>query len=149
MYTKIVVGTDGSDTASQAVLHAANLARTFGATLHLVSAYKRPGSVAALAAAPEAILTVDDSQWRYAAESETTKMLDQAAASFADVKVVTHVEAGDPVRAICSVADVVGADLVVVGNKGMKGARRLLGSVPNSVAHSAPCSVLVVETTGS
>jgi nucleotide-binding universal stress UspA family protein len=38
-----------------------------------------------------------------------------------------------------------GADLLVIGNKGMQ--RRVLGSVPNTVAHSAPCSVLVVKTT--
>jgi nucleotide-binding universal stress UspA family protein len=37
---------------------------------------------------------------------------------------------------------------IVVGNKGMRGARRVLGSVPNSVAHLAPCSVLIVDTTG-
>ena len=38
------------------------------------------------------------------------------------------------------------ADLIVVGNKGMTGVRRVLGSVPNSVAHSAPCSVLIAFT---
>ena len=39
-------------------------------------------------------------------------------------------------------------DLVVVGNKGMTGARRfLLGSVPNNISHHAPCSVLIVKTT--
>ena len=43
-------------------------------------------------------------------------------------------------------ADRIGADLIVVGNKGMKGVRRVLGSVPNSVAHQANCSVLIVDT---
>jgi nucleotide-binding universal stress UspA family protein len=45
-----------------------------------------------------------------------------------------------------SVAEGVGADLIVVGSKGMKGARRIIGSVPNSVAHRAPCHVLVAKT---
>ncbi len=38
------------------------------------------------------------------------------------------------------------ADLLVVGNKGMRGARRILGSVPNSVAHGAHCSVATIDT---
>ena len=54
--------------------------------------------------------------------------------------------AGDAAEAIVRVADQIGADLIVVGNKGMKGVRRVLGSVPNSVAHHANCSVLIVDT---
>ena len=53
---------------------------------------------------------------------------------------------GDAAEAIVRVADQIGADLIVVGNKGMKGVRRVLGSVPNSVAHTANCSVLIVDT---
>jgi nucleotide-binding universal stress UspA family protein len=48
--------------------------------------------------------------------------------------------------AVCEVASTVDADLIVIGNRGMTGARRVLGSVPNSVAHHASCSVLIVET---
>jgi nucleotide-binding universal stress UspA family protein len=58
----------------------------------------------------------------------------------------THAKAGSPADAICEVATDVQADLIVVGNKGMSGARRILGSVPNSVAHQAPCSVLIADT---
>ena len=54
---------------------------------------------------------------------------------------------GDPAKAILSVAKEVGADLIVVGNKGMKGKGRFLGSVPNEVAHQAPCAVLIVSST--
>ena len=42
-------------------------------------------------------------------------------------------------------ADECGADILVVGNKGMQ--RRVLGSVPNTVTHKAACSVLIVKTT--
>ena len=61
--------------------------------------------------------------------------------------IVTDALPGDAVKAILQVAGEVDADLIVVGNKGMRGAGRLLGSVPNSVTHKAPCSVLVVKTT--
>ena len=48
--------------------------------------------------------------------------------------------------AILDTAESIGADLIVVGSKGMRGARRVLGSVPNSVAHGAGCAVLIVKT---
>ena len=49
--------------------------------------------------------------------------------------------------AIVSVSQRVGADLVVLGSRGMRGAGRLLGSIPNKVSHRAPCDVLIVLTT--
>jgi len=62
---------------------------------------------------------------------------------------VVHAATANPAEAIIQVAEQVGADLIVVGNKGMKGVRRVLGSVPNSVAHAAPLSVLVADTIGA
>ena len=60
----------------------------------------------------------------------------------------THALPGDPAKAILMVADEAGADLIVVGSKGMQGPRgKILGSVPNDVAHHANCSVLIVKTT--
>ena len=54
---------------------------------------------------------------------------------------------GDPAEAILDAAADVEADLIVVGNKGMSGARRfMLGGVPNKLSHHATCSVLVVDT---
>ena len=62
--------------------------------------------------------------------------------------VTTYAREGDPADAILDVAEERGADLIVVGNKGMTGAKRfLLGSVPNKVSHHAPCSVLIIRTT--
>ena len=64
------------------------------------------------------------------------------------IEVQTHPVEGDPAEAILNVAEKTDADLIVVGNKGMTGARRfLLGSVPNNVSHHAPCSVIIVRTT--
>jgi nucleotide-binding universal stress UspA family protein len=63
-------------------------------------------------------------------------------------EVETYAREGDPADAILDVAEEKGADLIVVGNKGMTGARRfLLGSVPNKVSHHAPCNVMIVRTT--
>ena len=77
-------------------------------------------------------------------------MLDKSAADAkkAKVDVVTHAREGDPADAILDVAEENGADLVMVGNKGMTGAKRfLLGSVPNKISHHAPCDVWIVRTT--
>jgi nucleotide-binding universal stress UspA family protein len=64
------------------------------------------------------------------------------------IEVQTHPVEGDPAEGILNVAEETKADLIVVGNKGMTGARRfLLGSVPNNVSHHAPCSVIIVRTT--
>jgi len=73
------------------------------------------------------------------------KAVDLARARGIEAKV--HAPKGDPADALMTVAERVGADLIVVGNRGMTGARRLLGSVPNKVTHQATCSVLVVNTT--
>ncbi len=65
----------------------------------------------------------------------------------AGVEVEIHAREGDPADAILDVAEERNADLIVVGNKGMTGAKRfLLGSVPNKVSHHAPCSVLIIRT---
>jgi nucleotide-binding universal stress UspA family protein len=60
-----------------------------------------------------------------------------------------HAATGPPAEAIVQAASRLGADLVIVGNKGMRGAKRVLGSIPNSIAHHAQCSVLIVDTTAA
>jgi nucleotide-binding universal stress UspA family protein len=146
MFSSIVVGTDGSDTATQAVRQAVDMAKALGATLELVSAYApvpEPRLRAERRDAPE------DVQWAINPREEVEASLADAAdiARQAGVSVNTHARQGDPVDAILDVAEEQNADLVIVGNKGMSGAKRfLLGSVPNKVSHHAPCSVLIVRT---
>jgi nucleotide-binding universal stress UspA family protein len=146
MFETIVVGTDGSDTAAQATAQAVDLARTLGARIRLVSAYE-PVSDRRLR--EERRETPEDLQWAITPREDVETVLEAAAATAreAGVDVEVFARQGDPADAILDVAEETEADLIVVGNKGMVGTRRfLLGSVPNTVSHRAPCSVLIVRT---
>jgi nucleotide-binding universal stress UspA family protein len=147
MFRTIVVGTDGSDTAGKAVAQAVELAGAVGAKVLVVSAYE-PVSDARLR--DEGRQVPPDMQWMVNPREDVDATLEEAAtaAQEAGVTVEAFPRQGDPADAILDVAEEQGADLVVVGNKGMTGAKRfLLGSVPNKVSHHAPCSVLIIRTT--
>jgi nucleotide-binding universal stress UspA family protein len=147
MFRSIVVGTDGSETASQAVRQAVDLAKATGARLELVSAYE---PVSGQRLREEGQQVPEDMQWMVNPREDVDATLEDASgvASEAGVEVETHARQGDPADAILDVAEETKADLIIVGNKGMTGARRfLLGSVPNKVSHHAPCSVLIIRTT--
>jgi nucleotide-binding universal stress UspA family protein len=148
VFASIVVGTDGSDTASTAVQYAIDLARQLEARLQIVSAYE-PVSDQRLR--NEAIEMPKDMHWMVNPREDVLTLLGEAlrAAQEAGVKdVETFARQGDAADAILDVAEEQRSDLIVVGNRGMTGAKRfLLGSVPNKVSHNAPCSVLVVRTT--
>ncbi len=147
MFKRIVVGTDGSDTASLAVSHAVDLAKATGAALDVVTAYEQGGTALST---DEKVEIPGDVQYEVGPRQEVNMVLDGAAgtAEQAGVSATTHAREGDPADALLDVAEEVKADLVVVGNKGMTGAKRfLLGSVPNKVSHHAPCSVYIVRTT--
>jgi nucleotide-binding universal stress UspA family protein len=139
----IVVGTDGSETAKEAVNEAIRLAKAFDAELHVVSAYK-PLRGAHVSGAPAGAAKV----WQPLPDSRVEAILQEAAAAvrLRDVPVKTHSSEDEPADALLSIASEVGANLIVVGNRGMQGARRVLGSVPNKVAHHASCNVLIVAT---
>jgi nucleotide-binding universal stress UspA family protein len=147
VFRSIVVGTDGSDTATQAVRQAVDLANAVGAKLELVSAYE---PVPQQRLAEERRDAPEDLQWAINPREDVDTTLESAAAIARDVGVTVEVfpRQGDPADAILDVAEERDADLIVVGNKGMTGAKRfLLGSVPNKVSHHAPCSVLIIRTT--
>lgn len=143
MFKTIVVGTDGSSTADQAVEAAANLARSSGASLHVVTAYRdAPGMGAASGAA-----FADGGGARAVLHEAATNIAEKSAANWAhDLDWSAYAVGAAAADGILSVATSVGADLIVVGSLGMHGARRVLGSVPNSVAHGADCAVLIVKT---
>lgn len=147
MFQTIVVGTDGSETAGKAVREATGLAKAVGGKVALVSAYE-PISQARLR--DEAREAPEDLQWLVNPREDVDATLEEAAKLVRGegVEVDTFAREGDPADAILDVAEESGADLIVVGNKGMTGAKRfLLGSVPNKVSHHAPCSVLIIRTT--
>jgi len=147
VFNRIVIGTDGSETAGEAVRQAVDLAKLAGAQLSIVSAYA-PVSKRRLQSEQEGVPA--DVQYEIGPREDVNLVLDAAAASAKKegIDVQTHPVEGDPAEAVLSVAEETKADLIVVGNKGMTGARRfVLGSVPNNVSHHAPCSVLIVRTT--
>jgi nucleotide-binding universal stress UspA family protein len=147
MFSSIVVGTDGSETAHKAVQQATDLAKQVGASVSLVSAYE-PVSNQRLR--EESREVPKDMEWMVNPREDVEATLKDAAEKVdgAGVKVETFAREGDAADAILDVAEEQHADLIVVGNKGMTGAKRfLLGSVPNKVSHHAPCSVLIIRTT--
>ena len=134
MFDTILVGTDGSKTAAVAVAHATELARLMGSTLHIATVTKPVPRSAVENAQPDEFT------------EDARRALHEAAepARAAGVRVETHAVMGAPAHALVELAEKLHADVVVVGNRGMN--RRLLGSVPNTVTHHAPCSVMIVET---
>ncbi|HVE95285.1 MAG TPA: universal stress protein [Acidimicrobiales bacterium] len=144
MFKTIVVGTDGSPTAADAVRATGKLAQLSGATVHVVTAY-RPTSE--LFFHPEfAALPADVHEQIDPAGGARQTAEHGVGMLGASVTGEAHARPGAPADVLCDVAADVSADLIVVGNRGMTGARRMLGSVPNSVTHHAPCAVLIVPT---
>jgi nucleotide-binding universal stress UspA family protein len=146
MFASIVVGTDGSETADEAVKEAMELAKAVGAKVHLVSAFEPVGGQRLR---EERQQIPEDMQWMVNPREDVDNTLAEAEELLkgAGVDVAVFARQGDPADAILDVAEEQDADLIVVGNKGMTGAKRfLLGSVPNKVSHHAPCSVMIIRT---
>ena len=147
MIGSMVVGTDGSDTAKQGVREGSGLGKAVGAKIHRVGAYE-PVPEGRLRQERQEV--PDDMQWMVNPREDVSSTLEEAADQLraGGAKVETHAREGDPADAILDIAEEQNADLIVVGNKGMSGAKRfLLGSVPNKVSHHAPCTVMIIRTT--
>jgi len=143
---QIVVGTDGSETAARAVKEAIRLARALSGELHIVSAFE-PLRGVRVAGAPEGAAKV----FAPLPDSSARTILDEAAAAarLGGAAVTTHALERSPADALLQVASEVEADMIIVGSRGMHGAKRLaLGNVPNTVSHRAHCNVLIVATEG-
>ena len=139
MYTSIVVGIDGSPTAEIALKKAIELARTSGARLHVVSAYE-PVPARVSGAPAEEFQAPSD----FKADAVLERALDRS--GMKELAVEQHAPKGSAADALIGVAQDAKADLIVVGSVGMKGPKRVFGSVPNRVTHRAPCDVLIVQT---
>ena len=137
MFEKILVGTDGSESATRAVERAVDLARQDGA--ELVVAHAHPDPNVGYALADEISPTLERAK-------EILREVESKHA--ADINIRTVLRKGEAAGVLLDLAEEEGVGLIVVGNKGMSGARRFLqGSVPNRVSHHAACDVLIVHTT--
>jgi nucleotide-binding universal stress UspA family protein len=157
MARSIVVGTDGSEPAEEAVRQATDLASREGARLHLVTAYHAPPILRERTTIwtndPKGV--IDTGRTGGGAHTETVDLrevaesvLKRAArdALSKGVEVETHAREGQPAEVIIDVANQEQADLIVVGSRGLTGIQRyLLGSVSSKVSEHAPCSVMIVR----
>ena len=139
MLSRVAVGTDGSDTASEAVKAATEIARRFDAELILLGVFQ-DGAGAPGAYDPEL-------QWASSPSARLREILGRTEQEVRGTGVAcrTLTDEGEPGEVLVRLAESCEADVLVIGNKGMH--RRVLGSVPNTVTHRAPCSVFVVKTT--
>jgi nucleotide-binding universal stress UspA family protein len=152
MYQQIVVGTDGSAGANHAVDHAIQLALLSGATLHVASAHKvtTPYQLASAAEVGMAASALGDTNEALHADAERICEAAASRARDAGVTVEAHCVPGDAADVLLGVARDTDADLLVVGNRGMTGARRfVLGSVPNKLSHHCPSNLLIVDTSAA
>ena len=141
MFKSIVVGTDGSETADVALGRAIELAALTGGKLHVVSAYEpSPARVGGSHPVAEA------AEWSVGSDFKVEAVLQRAQQTARDVDIEVHAPKGDAADSLIQAAKDFEADVIVLGSRGMRGARRVLGSVPNKVSHNAPCDVLIVQT---
>jgi nucleotide-binding universal stress UspA family protein len=144
MFKKIAVATDGSPTADEAVDVSIDLAQRYQGSLLIFSAH-HPVSSSRLAReredAPEEI------QWMINPSEDVNKTLALAEerATARGLETLAIAGEGEPASVICELVAQHQADLLVIGNKGMK--RRVFGSVPKTIAQNAPCSVVIAKTT--
>jgi nucleotide-binding universal stress UspA family protein len=143
MVRAVAVGTDGSDRAAKAVAFAIDMARRYEARLIAISSY-RPVSESRLQKEQEE--APQEIQWSINPMEEVEDILSsvESSALEAGVEVTTVASQGDPADVLIKHAEEQDADVLIVGNRGMK--RRILGSVPNTVTHKAQCTVVVVKT---
>ena len=144
MVQTVAVGTDGSGTADKAVEFAIDLAARYEAKIIFISAYD-PASESRLRR--ESREAPDDVQWASSPVEDVDATLRECEerAEERGLRWASEARQGDPAKILVELAASNDADLLVIGNKGME--RKVLGSVPNSVSHHAPCSVLIVKTT--
>lgn len=140
MSNKILVGLDPLDTYKSVFDTAVFLAQTSHAELILLQ-------IIPPAPKDESLISVYEEPWQKFQQRglETLRSLVQEATA-AGVNVKFTQDFGNPGRTICNLAQTWSVDTILVGSRGLTGAKEMfLGSVSNYVAHHAPCSVLIVR----
>jgi nucleotide-binding universal stress UspA family protein len=137
----VMVGVDGSNSAFKAASQAALIAAALEAELAVLSAF--------VTESVESIKIGNDT-WILDDAKKAQKVAERVAAELReehpDLSIRPAAVRGKPQEALVEEAARSGARLLVVGNVGMRGLGRVLGSVASSVAHNAPCDVLIVKT---
>jgi nucleotide-binding universal stress UspA family protein len=144
MIATVAVGTDGSATAKKAVIAALDLAERYGARIVFVSSYAPVDEVRLRHEKRDAPVEV---QWTINPEEDVDATLRECEelADERGLSWTSEAAQGDPANVLVRLAERHEADVLVIGNRGMR--RRVLGSVPNSVTHQANCTVYLVKTT--
>ncbi len=139
MNNVIVVGVDGSDSASAAAREAAALAAELGGSLHIVSAVEQVRSE---------VINVGNERFEVDTLDNANEIAQREAYALRDVLQQITIGAGEgkPHEVLISAATALDARLIVVGNRRVQGLGRLLGSVATSVLQHAPCAVYVAKT---
>ena len=142
----IVVGTDNSGRAQTAVEYAADLAEALGAALRIVTVHRV--LPAGYSFTPYTLFPIpterDESDALDAHLSYLKPVAQRLHGRGLDVQV--RVVTGDPATVVVNSAVEAGAELVVVGDRGLRGFRGFFGSVAKSVIRDSKVPVLVVRT---
>ncbi|GAB2906130.1 universal stress protein [Neomicrococcus lactis] len=137
----IIVGVDGSDTAFAAASRAAALAGKTGDELRVVSAHAKDNTE---------VVHIGSDTWILDDADQANKLSANIAARLRQAHPGANITSGaihgKPAEGLVKEAEALGAQLIVVGNVGMKGLGRVLGSVASGVVNSAPCDVYIVKT---
>jgi nucleotide-binding universal stress UspA family protein len=134
----IVVGVDRSESARRAALAAAELAAAYRTNLHVVMCVERRSPVE---------VGVGSERFRADWLAEAEQFLADLVRSLPHDATTYGVGIGDPATTLCDEAKRLNARAIVVGNRRVQGAARVLGSVAGDVTRRAPCDVLVANTT--
>ena len=141
MAETIIVGVDGSETAQRAAERAARLASNMDAELVVVTAHTSDNTE---------VVKIGTDTWILDDAEQAGKVAEQCAAGLRitepTAKITATAAHGKPQEVLVSEAERLKATLIVVGNVGMKGLGRVLGSMATSVAHAASCDVYIVKT---
>jgi nucleotide-binding universal stress UspA family protein len=136
---EIIVGVDGSATARIAAMQAAELANNLNLPLHIVTSMTRNTSQQVQGGGSEV--------WHFDSIGLAEESLKALAGELKVTVPVSHaVVMSDPASALCEEAARLDASMIVVGNKRVQGAARVLGSIAGDVAKRAPCNVFIVHT---
>jgi nucleotide-binding universal stress UspA family protein len=139
--TRILLATDGSEDATLALRAALDLSTGSSSELHVVHAWQAFPEYSH----PSVAIATDVGQHEREAQKVLFEQLDKIEAAGADAD-GAHLKRGRPIEVIVDLSEELGADLVIVGSRGLGPVKRLvMGSVSEGVVDLASCPVLVVR----